>query len=281
MYQFSQPVPLLQPYIDNFWFLRTLGNGRQAISESIFVDAKADLIFNFGVAYERIHAGVTELIAHSNLDGQRCIPISIFQSGAIELVGVRFKVGGLAPFLPMPIHLLSDAIVSVQDAFGHAILELESKLYDWRHNSAQQTYLLNMFFLQRLSLRQNYAPVQAILQQLKHLPQLSLPTLSIQMGFSVRTLNRYFQQVTGFSPHTYRRIVRLAQVLNALSLDKMANLVELALQLGYYDQAHLNKDFKAFTGYSPSEYRHILDRRRQEPPPNLVQFLQDAPHIAE
>src|SRR5262249_3987503 len=71
---------------------------------------------------------------------------------------------------------------------------------------------------------------------------------------SVRQLQRGFQQVIGTSPKTFARTLRFQEAQRRLMFDPDADLTDLAYECGYFDQAHFNKDFKAITGKTPSEY---------------------------
>lgn len=78
MYQLSQPDPALAPFIENYWFVTSREHEGIDLTVNVFVDGRADLIFNWGAAYERqvIH-GDSQMIQESNLDAQRLEPIRI------------------------------------------------------------------------------------------------------------------------------------------------------------------------------------------------------------
>ncbi|MCE7948930.1 MAG: AraC family transcriptional regulator [Chloroflexi bacterium CFX4] len=277
MYQLFMPALRLRPYIENYWLLKAPANAPLALQEQIVVDGRADLIINFGVPYLRSNAqGVLETVAHTNLDAQRTYPVRIEQIGAVNLIGVRFAIGGLAPFLPMPMHALSDQVIHWRDVFGQGAADLEGKLYE-ADNSRAQIALLDAFFLSRLAASSIHPMViYATWYIAQRGGQIRVRQLSQHIGYSVRSLDRFFRDQIGFSPKWYARLVRLQRTLDALSRDPTQPVSQTALMVGYYDQAHFNKDFKAFMGCTPSEYRAYLLARLAEPPPNLVQFLQDA-----
>jgi AraC-like DNA-binding protein len=282
MYRLLPPAPPLSPYIESYWLLRSDASANAPLRESIFVDGKADLLFNFGVPYRRaLPDEQSESITMSNLDGQRTYPVSIVQSGAIDLIGVRFRPGGLSPFLTMPVHELSNAVIEASHMFGAAAGTLEARLYDCRENPQAQRALLDSFFMARLRTDDVYPLVQAIAARLAQQPDTSVHTVSGAFGYSIRSVDRFFRETMGFSPRTYIKIVRLQRALRQLSTDANASLAAVAFRSGYYDQAHFTRDFRAFTGQTPSAYRALLLQRRDEPPPNLVQFVQDPPRATE
>ncbi|MBZ0280033.1 MAG: helix-turn-helix domain-containing protein [Anaerolineae bacterium] len=268
MYRFAAPHHLLQPYIDSYWFLRS--EQPFPLEEKIFVDGKADIIFNFGCGYQRGAMNVP----FSNLDAQRHRPVTIAQYGLIHLVGVRFKAGGLTAFLPMPMHEISDLHLDLPTAFGKSAQELENRLYDAALDTPQQVDLLDHFFLNRLALPPAYAWVFHTARRIENaMGNVQLAALSSEMGYSIRTVDRLFQHFFGMRPKFYARITRFHHALALLV--RQPGLADVALTSGYYDQSHFSKDFAAFTGCTPRQYADYLTARSRTPAPNFVQFLQD------
>ncbi|MFJ9105781.1 helix-turn-helix domain-containing protein [Streptomyces sp. NPDC102405] len=72
------------------------------------------------------------------------------------------------------------------------------------------------------------------------------------VGWSERHLERRFREQIGLSPKATARVLRFRHALRLL--DAHLPLSQIAAACGYYDQAHLNRDFKAMTGRSPSRF---------------------------
>jgi AraC-like DNA-binding protein len=274
VYRIFLPAEPLRSYIDNYWVLRT--PKPILLQENIFVDGKADILFNFGCAYQRRYLDQPEAadhLARSNLDGQRKSPVGILQQGAVHLVGVRFKAGGLAAFVRCPLHELSNLTVDIYDIFGVDAAELEFRLYD--APPEQQIALLDSFFLRRLQLPTSYIVTLMLARTLATaVDDLAISQLCREAGYSFRSVDRFFRQFFGLSPRFYARIIRFQRALSMLP-NAHLGLAEIAFACGYYDQAHLTKEFQAFAAQTPTQYRTHLLKKAAAPPPNLVQFLQD------
>jgi len=67
-----------------------------------------------------------------------------------------------------------------------------------------------------------------------------------------------FKQQTGCSPRDYLHLLRIHRACQLLRSSTL-NVKEIAARLGYQDQFHFSRQFKAFQGVSPSEYRESLD----------------------
>ena len=129
MYQLRQPAPELIPYIENYWSVSGADGVAVDVHVDVFVDARADLIFTFGAPYAREVIGEARTLhTYSNLDAQRLVPIRIVQRGDVRLCGVRFKLGGLAPFARAPLRAFTNQTVPFAAVLGDAANLLESAL---------------------------------------------------------------------------------------------------------------------------------------------------------
>lgn len=90
---------------------------------------------------------------------------------------------------------------------------------------------------------------------------LPIEQLTQQMRLSKRALEYQFQEQVGLSPKLYSRIIRFNSLFAMIKKDKVTDWQELMYKYNYFDQAHLIRDFKYFSGNPPSrvaETRPIL-----------------------
>jgi len=78
-----------------------------------------------------------------------------------------------------------------------------------------------------------------------------------QFGIPKRTLQRWFNQYIGVSPKWVIRRYRMHEAIDFI--ERGMELSQLAMELGYFDQAHFNKDFRAAVGKSPKQYVKTVD----------------------
>jgi AraC-like DNA-binding protein len=82
-----------------------------------------------------------------------------------------------------------------------------------------------------------------------------------ELGISQRRLIRVFGEESGLTPKLFGRIQRFQRAIAMASNSKdLSDWSEIALSCGYFDQAHLIRDFVEFSGFTPTEYRKHLER---------------------
>jgi AraC-like DNA-binding protein len=75
-----------------------------------------------------------------------------------------------------------------------------------------------------------------------------------RIGLSSRRLIELFRREVGLTPKVFSRVRRFQHVLETVRLGKRVDWPRVALDCGYYDQAHFIHEFQAFSGLTPSEY---------------------------
>ncbi|MEM7734724.1 MAG: DUF6597 domain-containing transcriptional factor [Deinococcota bacterium] len=286
MYALYRPAAHLQHVIACYWLVDTVLPASQPLQETIFVDGRADVIFNYGAAYKRVMVATDKQVdvSTTSIDGQRNYPVKIHQIGHVKLVGVRFQVGGLAAVSRLPALELSNQQVDVHTLWGDDAEVLEARLFNAFGNPQAQRKLLNDFFTARYQ-PQHPGWLTALSNNVSHT---NLDAVARDLGLSRRTLNRRMNAQVGFSAKFYARVLRFHTALNLLRTP--ISLAEVALEAGFYDQAHLNHDVLQLSGQSPGAFRDLLHKRIQARDaaraapnpvlpnpvaPNLVPFLQD------
>lgn len=277
MYRLGEPAAELRPFIENYWFVSHAPGEEVELRVDVYVDARADLVFNLEAPYRRVVVGGdTAEIAGSTLDAQRLVPIRIEQRGLVTIVGVRFRLGGLAPFARASLERWSGLTPAPAEVFGAAVAVLERELRD-SPDQERSTALLDAFFLGLLHVGEAERSFERALAALVDSGgRASLADLAAAAAVSERQVQRLFASRLGFPPRTVARVIRFQDALRRLMVDPGVSLGDVASAAGYYDQAHFVREFRVFTGGVPRGYRgYYPPEGPADFAPNVVAYIQD------
>jgi AraC-like DNA-binding protein len=82
----------------------------------------------------------------------------------------------------------------------------------------------------------------------------SIAAVTDRTGFSARRFIDLFEREVGLTPKLFCRVRRFQKVLQTIQSGCAIDWAGIALNCGYYDQAHFIHDFRAFSGINPSTY---------------------------
>jgi AraC-like DNA-binding protein len=169
--------------------------------------------------------------------------------------GVKFRPGGFRPFLHAPASSLTNRIVPANHVFAAEGDELEATLNS-RLTEPEMVEAVDTFFLRHAPRPDpNVELADRLVGEILGQPQIrTVEDLATQTGLGKRSLQRLFRDYVGVPPKWVIRRYRLHELLDRVEAAPQESWSGLALQLGYFDQAHLINDFKAITGYSPADY---------------------------
>ncbi|GHM98958.1 hypothetical protein WSM22_04480 [Cytophagales bacterium WSM2-2] len=215
-----------------------------------------ELIIHYGDPYLQFLEDGSQIIQpRSFVFGQITSPLVIAPTGASGIVAARFLPEGFAPFSTMPAGEMHNRAVPLQELYGKDGLLLEKTVLA-SSLIEERIEIISNFLSQRLETTSGCdALAKETFNLLMHSKgQISVDSLVTRLQTSRRQLERKLSSTIGLSPKQLSRIVRLQSVLKLMEKKQYSSLTELALEGGYFDQAHFIKDFKEFTGVSPKQF---------------------------
>jgi AraC-like DNA-binding protein len=166
-----------------------------------------------------------------------------------RLVGVRLRPGMAGAVLGLPASELCDAVPDAADVLGRDVVDA---LLDALAAGANPHALLVRSIEQRG--RSGPDPLVRAAAAALDRPRVRVADVAVELGLSSRQLQRRVSDAVGYGPKMLVRVLRFRR-LQALS---PAPLVELALDAGYADQAHMTAEVRQLAGLSP--VRFLKDR---------------------
>ncbi len=218
------------------------------------------LILNLGDPY-RIQnaAGTTPEHFDSFIAGLSDIPGYVEATGLSAGVQVNLTPVGARLLTGLPMHMLTNAVLTVEDAFGPASGELMERLREtttW----AARFQIIDRFMQARLlaASERPDAMLWAYATLRRTAGAASIASLADALGYSQKHLIAQFREHLGLPPKTLARVMRFERAVGTIRWDKRLDWAQIVLDCGYYDQAHLIREFKQFAGMTPGEYASRL-----------------------
>ncbi len=175
--------------------------------------------------------------------------------GQGHILGIKFHPGTIRSIYLRSAHFLTGQKLSLLELFPQAsnfVVKARSTLdIDQRVQLAEQ-FLLGLNPRSSLSLRMAKEVVQYIQT---HRDLLRVEAVADHFGLGKRSLQRLFREYVGVSPKWAINRFRLQEAAElAARREGVLDWADLAQELGFFDQAHLIRDFKKLVGATPAAY---------------------------
>lgn len=247
----APPADLVE-HVENFWFMRGSGPSAMPGGHRILPDGCMEFVFQLGDPFrERKPDGTWRLQPHLLLVGQMERRVDIKPSGLIDTVGIHFRPAGLASFVPGDLSRFAHRIVPLARALGEDLAPVVSRLRRARRPERNATVLAG--FLRERRGGGDSAMANAAARLAEDAGPLDLGGLARRFRLSDRQFRRRFEAAVGLGPKRFARLVRFQRVFEQKREHDARAWSRVALDCGYYDQAHFNRDFRAFTGARPRD----------------------------
>ncbi len=241
------PHAALAQHIECFWSSRAESSPAEPTSAShrVLPDGAMDFIFQLaGSGQARVVGTMTRALVLPPAPGP-------------DLVGVRFRPGGLAAFLPEHAATLTDRSEAVEEVAGVAAGAICDRLRvheDVRARVSELERVLLVGLGAAVALDGHVVAGVRLIERTGG--RVTSAELVQHLGIGERQLERRFLARVGVTPKFFARVVRFkaAQQLARSPRGQRAGWAGVASQAGYCDQAHLIRDFGALAGLSPGAW---------------------------
>ncbi len=250
---------VLTKAIKSIYFLRTDRVSDELELHRHLPDGTFDLILNLG-----------DPIYHINAQSEMRRPDNILIGGVSEafylkypkrtwLACVVFQPGYASLFLKDRLDSVTAQTIESSLIYGKDVHQLEQEL---RANieDEQRAWLLEQFLIRKADSKPSYyhERMAYTCDLISRCDKMSMSNLSSEVCMSERNFRRIFKELVGYTPKQFAKIRRIKKVMYLLK-DKR-RILECAIQLGFYDTAHLIHDFQSIAGTSPVTFSEKFDR---------------------
>ena len=211
-----------------------------------------------------IHLIVEPAAAHVLGVVTKLFSTTLTESNAV--FGLKFRPGGFYPFFGQPVVALTNKSIRLTDVFGEIDEQRLTTEIARADGSSVMTRLEN-------ALRERVPHADAGFEEACVVTDRIAGDSSIHsveqaariFGITPRSLQRLCRTYVGATPKWLIRLHRIKEAAARIEQGGVESWVDLALRLGYADQAHFINDFRSLVGQSPARYAVTASARRRSP----------------
>jgi len=258
------PDPRLRRLVHCYWVFESEAGSAAGPDETIVPDGHPELIFHYRDSFSEVIAhGRGEIVDRqpaSLFAGQLTRPLVLRGNGAAGMIGVRFQPWGARLLLGVPMTETTDRWIAQRDLPGRWLGGVDDTICE-AGGDRERIAAIERALLARLVLR---APrvdeiVVACVEAMRNPPEpVRLDAMSLRFGLSARQLERRFNDSVGMSPKLLASVLRFRALFDALSATPRSPWLAAAIDSGYFDQAHMIRDFRRFAGAPPQSFLRSL-----------------------
>jgi AraC-like DNA-binding protein len=187
--------------------------------------------------------------------GARSRPLVLGTSKPLRLMAAHFAPGGGFPFAGCPVGELHNTQVPLAAFWPGEAAELTERICEAQTNR-ERFRVLESFLMERVHASRPFNPaVRYALRQFQHPSAVhSVHDVTDQIGMSSQRFIEVFRNEVGLTPKVFARLARFRHAMRRIHTATEVDWTDIALASGYFDQPHFIRDFREFSGVSPSAY---------------------------
>ncbi|WP_276504819.1 helix-turn-helix domain-containing protein [Terrimonas pollutisoli] len=256
-----KPAVILQPYV-RCYALRVFNTGESVLQKPLHALNECYMTFFlkdkfcYSIEENGRKKKVSDNVYFLSTQSAGCG----YFKGDFILFNIEFKANGFFAVFGIPQKILMNTFLRAEDIFGndYSVMreQLESSQDIAELGMYMDTYLVTKLLAQK---HKHYTPVIANVANniLKNNGLASIDSLALYANMSLRNFERRFINEVGMPPKLFMRITRFYTALQDKMIDPQKSWTSICYNRGYFDQAHLIKEFREFTSKAPEELFRI------------------------
>ncbi|HRP57957.1 helix-turn-helix domain-containing protein [Agriterribacter sp.] len=173
---------------------------------------------------------------------------------------VSFQPGGMHRLLNIPMKEMTDQPFDAALFLGNDIDSISQRLGETADYDLMID-IIQSYLLGKVSMLKSILPVeQVLMQNIQNGDLNNIDRLAKQSCVSTRQLERQFLERIGMPPKFFARLVRFSKAWYMRESNEDISWLSIAHSCGYADQMHMIRDFKAFSGVTPTGLQSYLEK---------------------
>ncbi len=233
------PAEDLAPFIEHFWIVRW------DLIEPQIVET---------VPHPSVHM-VMDTTGPAEIAGVMDRKFTRTLEGRGRVVGTKFRPGAFRAFVKQSVANFSNRRLPIGDVFGTSARGLRERVLETEDDLASIAIIEPYLRSLRPRLDDSITLAGRVAARIAEDRSLTrVDQIVTEFAMPLRQLQRLFKEYVGVSPKWIIQRYRLLEAAERMAEDAIPAWADLALDLGYADQAHFIRDFKRFVGRTPAHY---------------------------
>ena len=253
------PSTILKPYVKEY-FVVTIDKG--VSNQVFFPSGYIDFAINIsnGRVITIINGRAVDMPRVEVL-GHLTSPTRLTVADGTSVLIARIYPFASSLFFPNPISHFTNHSIDLRDVVGNESDDFYDRLIQ-SPSIGEKVRVLDTFLIQKLMKNEKMHRKTGIIKQVcddlsTDGEAFDIKELASRYGFSERYIQKLFIDIVGLAPRSLFSVQRFNKSLSQV-LSSQTDLTSIAYDCGYYDQAHFIREFKKYTGITPSEARPLL-----------------------
>lgn len=243
--------PDLAGLVEGAWYFE---GALTRLRERHFPGGMLELVVHLGPAYASVEGGRVETFPATCLSGLQLRPDVIqAPAGPVAVMGVRLNPAGAFALLGRPLHELTGFTVDLEDVMPGAAARLADRCHAAVGPRARLDAAVGWMREHLRPAAMDPAVAWAVGRIEARAGAVSIRDLIARTGWSRTRLTSVFREQVGVTPKVLARVRRFRRALEMVGRGGVPPS-RIALDCGYYDQSHLNREFRELSGYTPGGY---------------------------
>lgn len=241
-------APGLRPFVERYWSVHWDLTGRAPFRSEVLSDPAVNVSVESGTR-PRFGSEMPAVLVHGVVTTRFRVDLE----GVGAVTAVKFRPGGYRAFTGRP--AAKGTVAPLTDAFGVPPRDLLDAVLAETEQDARAAVLDAVLAPLAGPPEPVYLELLGLIESMTVDRELTrVADVAAIAGVSVRSLQRLFAGYVGVSPKAVLARYRVQDAAAAIDAGEADDLAGLAASLGWFDQAHFSREFRAVVGSTPSDY---------------------------
>lgn len=242
------PSKELSPFIQSYRIIEA----NQELINRVLPNSNFAIVFTVKGQIAYIEKGGNRKLPSVVISGLRKSVRNINYQKDSKSIIVLFTEMGISHFFKTPLFELFEQSVSLDYLMNKNKIHRVQEYLNKAKSNLDSIKIIEKFLFSILQHKQLDLLIQkSVFEIHKAQGNIKIKDLSQKLFISIDAFEKRFRKSVGSTPKQFSSLVRLKLITQT---EKPESIIDLALEKGFYDQAHFNKEFKIFTGLTPTEF---------------------------